>query len=96
MHYDFGDGSGLYEVMVPNEDNHEVCTVKNTQAGVECVFDAMECPVPGTPGVDGHDEPGVVECTGCEGQSTFTISEAKCCLAFQVPYNPATQQPDGC
>ena len=113
-HYAIGDAQDLYEVQVPHQEdgNFDVCTVSNSDgSGVDCLFDAMNCPVPPTPGLDGHDEPGVVTCTGCEGTTpgldghdepgvvtctgceggtSFSIREAKCCVAFGQPTNPAT------
>ena len=92
-HYAIGDAQDLYEVQVPHQEdgNFDVCTVSNSDgSGVDCLFDAMNCPVPPTPGLDGHDEPGVVTCTGCEGGTSFSIREAKCCVAFGQPTNPAT------
>lgn len=89
-HFDYGDGSEEgFDVMLPYPGDYGVCEVEDPISGIWCEFNDMNCPNPGT-GVDGHNEPGVVECQGCDGEDSgsYSINEAKCCLYHGTPKGP--------
>jgi hypothetical protein len=94
-HFDYGDGSEdpSFTVLFMHAE-YESCTIESTTGSV-CDFDIDFCPNPPTPGVRGQDEPGVVDCNDCGGQSfgSYSIAEAKCCLIYGQPTNPAHGSP---
>lgn len=91
-HFLYGDGYETGNYIASGEPGGLYCVVESLNNSTECIFDATECPDPAPSGVDGHNIPGIVVCTGCEG-SPFSINEAKCCLIYGQSTNPNTGDP---
>lgn len=88
-HFQYGDGAATGRYIVSGEPGGFDCVVTRASNSISCVFDQNNCPeVP--PEGDGHNFPDVVSCEGCGDATSFSINEAKCCLIFGQPTNPAT------
>ena len=71
------------------------CKIYNAENGITCMFEGGFCPNPPTPNTEGHNEPGVVTCLGCQDDPynlpfVGSINEGKCCILFGQPTNPNT------